>query len=519
MPAADLVELAEQPADAESINSVDTTPGKDEEVKPRSAATEKALRQALEEFGGDADDEKSKAFLQRLLADLPAGKLDELQAASEAVSPEFIAKKFEGIMGSNPKPCILEGWWYEAEQPAAGNEHLSRLLSIAKASGASSAKAGDWETALDHYFSALEICVRGDNEVGTLHSNCSLACLKLGRLDDALEHAQTAVRIWPKWHKSHARQAAALEQLGRLSEASETYQEAQRHLNPKADKSAAAEISAALTRLEKALPRFEDITEAVCTSGGGSAGGGAASGPSPAVRGEMEAAAGTPRGVAWAAAVRAEIEAEAQADDDSDDDIGEPLDAPQSFEPRNAQLDGRTLCEAAAGASAAGASAAGASAAAAASAVAGVEAQEATAETAEAVEPVRVEPVTFDWRPSTPREASAPPVKLLTPRKSGETPLPAYGGVVEVVQEPKAVKPKADEGHPPEAGDLVEVSGQAAASESQPHEPHEPPPAEAPASVNAPQAAEREAEVEGADEGGEPWEDSDDDAPRIVELD
>lgn len=330
---------SEQP-DPESIDMVDTTSdAKGDTAGEKVGITEDTIRKAMEEFGV-TDDERSQAFMRKILAELPKDKLEQLAAAT----PMDVQDKLEGFLGSKPKPCVLEGWWYEADQPTQDSEHIRRLLQIAKASGAACVKAGNWEEALEHYFSALEMCVRGDNELGTLHSNCSLMCLKLGRPEDALEHANTAVRIWPKWHKSHARRAAALEALGRLDEAADAYHEAQKHLNAKTDKAAMAEIRDALTRLDREVPRVEEITDEVPMCTGNGSGGASESVSKSAVPQGLDPPPhlDTPVDTAatWAANVRAQLEAEARDSDTSeeDEDVGEPLDEPQAFVPRNVQL-------------------------------------------------------------------------------------------------------------------------------------------------------------------------------------
>ena len=104
----------------------------------------------------------------------------------------------------------------------------------------------------------------------------------------------------PRWAKAHARLGAACEAQGQLAKAADAYRAAAA-LSP-----ASAEFAAATRRLEARLPRLEDITD--------------------------DAAA-------MAAAAEQEREREREREreheqDDDDDDIGEPLDAPQSFEPR-----------------------------------------------------------------------------------------------------------------------------------------------------------------------------------------
>ena len=79
-----------------------------------------------------------------------------------------------------------------------------------------------------------------------------------GQHESALEHANTACRVWPKWFKSHARRGAALEALGRHADACEAYEEAASLMETPSD-----EICEAIVRLEKLLPRVEDVTGTV----------------------------------------------------------------------------------------------------------------------------------------------------------------------------------------------------------------------------------------------------------------
>ena len=162
------------------------------------------------------DKEREQAFMRALnLSD------DAQEMLAKAVA---LAKSDASTVS-----CTREGWWYESEERAAKHMQigLERLQGVAKASGDGAAKAGDWEDALEHYFSAMEVSWQrqpgGGDELGTLHCNCSLCCLKLSREVEALEHAETAARMRPKWSKAHGRRAAALEAAGRLGEASDAY--------------------------------------------------------------------------------------------------------------------------------------------------------------------------------------------------------------------------------------------------------------------------------------------------------
>ena len=132
---------------------------------------------------------------------------------------------------------MREGWWYESGEAIADAAEtglcMLRLQDVAKASGDAAARGGDWQGALEHYFSAMEIAWRRKPgrsiDLGTLHSNASLACLKLKKHDDALDHAQTTVNMRPTWGKAHARCARALESLGRHAEAVDAYAAAEKY--------------------------------------------------------------------------------------------------------------------------------------------------------------------------------------------------------------------------------------------------------------------------------------------------
>lgn len=78
-----------------------------------------------------------------------------------------------------------------------------------------SVKKGNWQDAVRHYTKAISL----DHRNHILYSNRSAAHLHLGNGKAALEDAQTARNLQPCWAKAHAREAAALEKLGRALEA------------------------------------------------------------------------------------------------------------------------------------------------------------------------------------------------------------------------------------------------------------------------------------------------------------
>ena len=245
----------------------------------------------------DSTDERTRAFLRSLNHGDEELSLAIGGQPCEERAP--VAQRLVAAMGkSQPAAaaapdkvsCVREGWWYEsAEASTAEAFALSRLQAVAKGSGDNAAREGDYSAALDHYHSAMEISWRrlpgGGEELGTLHSNCSLCCLKLEREVEALEHAETAVRMRPNWAKAHARRAQALEAAGQVLDAAEAYKTAEGHADGKKE---AAEYAACRNKLE----------------GGGDDG-------------------------------RVRLDWKSH---DADEDIGEPLGEPEAFEPSNARV-------------------------------------------------------------------------------------------------------------------------------------------------------------------------------------
>ena len=157
-------------------------------------------------------------------ADVSTEDIEAIKARLAQLEAEFAC---EPKKKKPPPPNhINEGWWYESMMPEEDEPHRRMVRSIAKASGNTSVSEGDWAMALEHYYSAMELCPPGLPELGTLHSNCSLCCLKQDKSIEALEHADAAVRLRPEWPKGHGRRGAALEASGKLEEAREAYHSA-----------------------------------------------------------------------------------------------------------------------------------------------------------------------------------------------------------------------------------------------------------------------------------------------------
>ena len=240
----------------------------------------------------DSTDERTRAFLRSLnLGDEErVGQLADAVEELKRLSSQMGKSQPAAVAAPDKVSCVREGWWYEsAEASTAEAFALSRLQAVAKGSGDNAAREGDYSAALDHYHSAMEISWRrlpgGGEELGTLHSNCSLCCLKLEREVEALEHAETAVRMRPNWAKAHARRAQALEAAGQVLDAAEAYKTAEGHADGKKE---AAEYTACRNKLE----------------GGGDDG-------------------------------RVRLDWKSH---DAEEDIGEPLGEPEAFEPSNARV-------------------------------------------------------------------------------------------------------------------------------------------------------------------------------------
>ncbi|KAI3429303.1 hypothetical protein D9Q98_005398 [Chlorella vulgaris] len=120
--------------------------------------------------------------------------------------------------------------------------------------------AGDWTAALRHYSAALRHCDGLQRPVGLhfLHGNRAATHLKLGDAAAALQDAEAALAVEPRWVKALFRKAAALQLLGRPGAAAVAAQQAAaldpgntqvqtllQQLGPQAAAAAAAESTAA----------------------------------------------------------------------------------------------------------------------------------------------------------------------------------------------------------------------------------------------------------------------------------
>ena len=92
---ASAAEMPSEQPDPESIDMVDTTSdAKGDTAGEKVGITEDTIRKAMEEFGV-TDDERSQAFMRKILAELPKDKLEQLAAAT----PMDVQDKLEGFLG------------------------------------------------------------------------------------------------------------------------------------------------------------------------------------------------------------------------------------------------------------------------------------------------------------------------------------------------------------------------------------------------------------------------------------
>ena len=106
---------------------------------------------------------------------------------------------------------------------------LGKLQSVAKATGDSRARDAQWEEALEHYFSAMELSWQrepgGGLELGTLHANCSICMLRLG-LEEGATSRQIKMRYYDLAKRTHPdvnkHNPAATAKFGALTAAYET---------------------------------------------------------------------------------------------------------------------------------------------------------------------------------------------------------------------------------------------------------------------------------------------------------
>jgi serine/threonine-protein phosphatase 5 len=104
-------------------------------------------------------------------------------------------------------------------------------LNLIKAKGNDFFVKGDFFNAEQTYTQALEMF---DQNNVLLLTNRSAARLGLDNYIGALEDADKAVSLDPKWTKAYFRKATALEKLNRPKEAYETWIDATAHCEPSA---------------------------------------------------------------------------------------------------------------------------------------------------------------------------------------------------------------------------------------------------------------------------------------------
>lgn len=83
-------------------------------------------------------------------------------------------------------------------------------------------KEGKFAEAADAYAEALAASKGTENE-GPICSNLSLVLLKIGKVDEALRHAEMCVSLRPDWSKAHHRKAEALFEKEQFQEARSEY--------------------------------------------------------------------------------------------------------------------------------------------------------------------------------------------------------------------------------------------------------------------------------------------------------
>ena len=231
----------EQIADALSIPKEQIAGGLRDQLNGLSPADFANMKTKLDQAKSEASNVEGGEDTKGLSAEAIA----KMRAQLDAVEAELNGAGLK--TPKKPTNHILEGWWYEPTMPKEDDSQIGMVRGVAKASGNTAVAEGNWSFALEHYYSAMELCVAGAAELGTLHSNCSLCTLKQGSLHEALDHANAAVRLRPDWPKAHGRLATALEANGKLAEARDAYEDALRLCS--ASNPGAEEYRRALVRL------------------------------------------------------------------------------------------------------------------------------------------------------------------------------------------------------------------------------------------------------------------------------
>lgn len=96
-----------------------------------------------------------------------------------------------------------------------------------KAAGNDAVRQGNYSAAVDLYTQAINGADAGKvDEIAALHSNCSFAYLKLGKLPQALDEASKCVAAKPDWSKGHFRCAEAYFALRDYASAEKAYERA-----------------------------------------------------------------------------------------------------------------------------------------------------------------------------------------------------------------------------------------------------------------------------------------------------
>lgn len=104
-----------------------------------------------------------------------------------------------------------------------GDKYSKKVKALAeKEKGNLAFQAKDYARAIQHFTTCIEL----DPSCEVYFSNRSAAHANLGHYDEALEDAQSTLRLKPNWVKGHARLAAALFGLKRYSEAKDAYDHA-----------------------------------------------------------------------------------------------------------------------------------------------------------------------------------------------------------------------------------------------------------------------------------------------------